>query len=89
LLINNELVQVLEFVLVAVLGFMPLTVIHWADRRPLLRLPLRARLGGHAVAARAAPAAAGAPRRSCGRRARGAARAGERLRGVGAFVGDC
>ena len=54
MLINNELVQVLEFVLVAMLGFMPLTVIHWADRRPPLRLPLPGNLGGHYVAARAA-----------------------------------
>ncbi len=52
MLINNELVQVLEFVLVALLGFMPLTVIHWADRRPLPRLP--GSLGGQRVAARAA-----------------------------------
>jgi hypothetical protein len=31
-------VDVAEFLLVAVLGFMPLIVIHWADRRPHIRL---------------------------------------------------
>lgn len=29
----------LEFVLVAVLGFLPLLIVHYADRRPRLRLP--------------------------------------------------
>lgn len=33
------LLNLVEFSLVAVLGFMPLIVIHWADRRPTMRLP--------------------------------------------------
>ncbi|MCD4685158.1 MAG: hypothetical protein K8S97_04390 [Anaerolineae bacterium] len=30
-----------EFVLVALLGFMPLIVVHFADQRPQVRLPRR------------------------------------------------
>jgi phosphatidylglycerophosphate synthase len=32
------LLDTFELILVAVLGFLPLIIIHWADRRPLLRL---------------------------------------------------
>jgi hypothetical protein len=35
----THLLDIVEFVLVAVLGFMPLIVIHWADRRPRFSLP--------------------------------------------------
>jgi hypothetical protein len=35
----THLLDIVEFALVAVLGFMPLIVIHWADRRPRLGLP--------------------------------------------------
>lgn len=43
---NGELLlNLAQFVCVAVLGFLPLIVVHWADRRPrlrFLRTPLQA-----------------------------------------------
>jgi hypothetical protein len=39
-----EILDLVEFVLVTLLGFMPLIVIHWADRRPQFRV-LRSKLG--------------------------------------------
>jgi hypothetical protein len=54
LLLNNIIVQLMEFVLVAMLVFMPLMVIHWADRRPLLRIANPERFAGRMATARAA-----------------------------------
>ncbi len=39
-----ELLDLVEFLLVTLLGFMPLIIIHWADRRPQFRA-LRSKLG--------------------------------------------
>ncbi len=40
-----DIIDLVEFLLVGVLGFMPLIIIHWADRRPRVRLPRPRRLG--------------------------------------------
>ena len=34
-----DIIEFAEFILVGLLGFMPLIIIHWADRRPRVRLP--------------------------------------------------
>jgi hypothetical protein len=39
LLIVEDTLEIIEFLLVGLLGFMPLFIIHWADRHPRLRLP--------------------------------------------------
>ena len=42
LLEELEILDIVEFVLVMLLGFMPLIIFHWADRRPRLHLaPIR------------------------------------------------
>lgn len=37
--ITGDVFDVFEFVLIGVLGFMPLIVIHWANRRPYFSMP--------------------------------------------------
>jgi hypothetical protein len=39
LLEELEILDIVEFVLVTLLGFMPLIIFHWADRRPRLHMP--------------------------------------------------
>ena len=41
----TDIIDLVEFLLVAVLGFMPLIIIHWADRRPHVYLPHLPRWG--------------------------------------------
>jgi hypothetical protein len=36
-----EILDIVEFVLVTLLGFMPLIIFHWADRRPHIKPALR------------------------------------------------